>query len=205
MGVVFVVMALIYLGCVEGVNYPPPPICATLECVSYQVVHTQREFEIRNYPTSTWIASANITTVSYSLGRSAGFLQAYIYFRGENKEQFAWNESQRVQPVVTDVIPLTSFDAAYRVYIHVPNDYQNKTLPTPYASSPVNLVKLPPKKLAAVLRYAADLSDKSIAAGLVAFKNTLKGTPWAAAAATPYCSVADYADTNELLLWFDQN
>ncbi|KAH6775358.1 hypothetical protein C2S52_012919 [Perilla frutescens var. hirtella] len=206
--IVYVVLSLnlIYLECVQGVEdvkgYPPSSICATQECAPYQVVHTQKQFEIRNYTNSIWIGSGNITTVSYSVGRSAGYLRTYVYYKGENEDRFEWKNN--TQPVLTDVIPNTSYDSIYRVYLHVPNDYQNKTLPKPYSSN-VEFVKLPPKKLAAVVRFDGLLTDEMIATELAALKNSLKGTPWESAAAPPGCSVADYSTFNEVILWFDQN
>lgn len=71
-------LSLFYLECLgvkEVMGYPPSVNCAKQECAPYQVVHSQKEFEIRIYNNSTWMSSGFITTVSYTVAYSAGYIE----------------------------------------------------------------------------------------------------------------------------------
>ncbi|KAK6157346.1 hypothetical protein DH2020_011594 [Rehmannia glutinosa] len=68
-------------GCLgkEQVNgYPPSVNCATRDCFSYEVIHSQKEFEIRDYQHSYWVTPP----YNYSTNNNyvADFRKAYILY-----------------------------------------------------------------------------------------------------------------------------
>ncbi|KAI3472885.1 hypothetical protein Pfo_031032 [Paulownia fortunei] len=207
---VFLVLSLslfhlecLVMGQVKG--YPPSVNCATEECAPYQVIHSQKDFEIRIYKNSTWISSKLIThSKTYTDGVRVGFTDLFTYIGGYNRQKVAWNMTA---PVLTDILPKSFF----KVYFYVPEKFRNN-LPTPYGDDIIQPVKLPRRKFAAVTRFSGYLNDATIAAELAALKKSLQGTPWQSSAASPDYSAADFNPpwqvedrVSEVILWFDKN
>lgn len=51
--------------------------CIDSECPAYTVIHSQKEFEIRKYNTSKWMATKPIMSKSYKKATNIGF-QKYV-------------------------------------------------------------------------------------------------------------------------------
>ncbi|KAL8035988.1 hypothetical protein ABFX02_12G130300 [Erythranthe guttata] len=182
-------------------GYTPAPNCARLECPSYSVVHTEKEYEIRSYNNALWVSGPTIPSKSYKTAADEGFLVLFGYYLGNNNQNVKINMTT---PVLIDVQ-----NSAYTVFFYVPKKYQNGSLPTP-RSTAIKQVKLPKHKYAAVRRFDGFITDENIPTEVAALKNSLKGTPYEKAAALDVFTLAGYNSpfelinrVNEVFLWFD--
>lgn len=74
-GFLLVMLACLSLSVRESAatgGFPKPPICKTLECPSYKVVYSGKDFEIRSYPNALWI-STSINSSSFEAATNQGF------------------------------------------------------------------------------------------------------------------------------------
>ncbi|KAG8367177.1 hypothetical protein BUALT_Bualt16G0045500 [Buddleja alternifolia] len=184
----------------NGQGYKPAPTCARLECPSYSVVQSEKEFEIRNYNDALWVSSPKIESNTYREGANKGFRIIRDYYRGNNSQQVKINMTA---PVLVDVKGST-----YAVHFYVPQKYQ-KSIPAPN-SDEIKAVKIPKYKYAAVRRFDGFITNESIPIQVAALKKSLQGTPYQRAAAIDVYTVAGYNSpfnpvnrVNEIVIWFD--
>ena len=76
-GLVFLTLALciaiMFEQCQGRSAYAEPANCLRLECAPYQVIHSQKDYEIRSYRTATWISTSPINSNSYKDAVGHGF------------------------------------------------------------------------------------------------------------------------------------
>ena len=57
----------------KGKGYEEAVNCKRLECAPYEVVHSQKDYEIRSYTTSMWISTPPLNSSSYKDAVGRGF------------------------------------------------------------------------------------------------------------------------------------
>ncbi|KAF9689024.1 hypothetical protein SADUNF_Sadunf01G0048900 [Salix dunnii] len=77
-GLVFLTLALcistiMFEQCKGRGVYEEPANCLRLECAPYQVIHSQKDYEIRSYKTATWISTSPINSNSFKDAVGHGF------------------------------------------------------------------------------------------------------------------------------------
>ncbi|KAA8529989.1 hypothetical protein F0562_034407 [Nyssa sinensis] len=180
-GLVLLVMALSLFGLpqpCEGKGYEEPLNCKHLECAPYRVIHSLKDFEIRNYRNATWMSTPPINSSSYKDAVGRGFNILFAYVQGKNHEAA---KIDMTAPVLVDIYPSTGpfCNSSFVVYFYVPKKYQKK----PPASDEARPVKLPRHQYGAVRRFGGFMDDTNIATEALALKKSLRGTPWEAATA----------------------
>lgn len=203
----------------EGKGYEEPLNCKKLECPSYEVIDSQKEYEIRSYKNALWMSTPIINSTSYKDGSNRGFDILFAYIQGNNRQAAKINMTA---PVLVDINPSNSKysdTSTFGVYFYLPQKYQNNPPPLSDQASPVMLPRH--KKYAAVRRFGGFLNDSSIPPQAVALKKSLKGTSWESAAQADGgsgdssfvpCTVAGYNSpyeqdnrVNEVLFWFEKS
>ncbi|KAI3459505.1 hypothetical protein Pfo_016168 [Paulownia fortunei] len=191
----------------KGDGYKPAPNCTSVECPPYNVVHSEKEFEIRSYKDALWVSSPKISETSYLGGVARGSRILDEYYNGNNVQHV---KIDITAPFLLDVQPALIYvqNSTYTTYYYVPQKYQ-KGIPTPLLPE-IKPVKLPKHKYAAVRRFNSFLSDDNIAIQLAALKKSLKGTPYQRAATLDLFTIVSYnipdevTDlVNEVFLSFD--
>ncbi|KAH7849327.1 hypothetical protein Vadar_016355 [Vaccinium darrowii] len=222
--VILMAMAMALLGSMlcegkaDSKGFEEPLNCKKLECPPYQVIETQKDFEIRSYTSARWVSSTQRNSTSFKDGSSKGFKILFYYFLGKNKQAATIDMTA---PVFVDINPSNasglSSNSSYIVYFYLPQKYQ-KSPPPPPLSDQVRPVTLPKYKYAAVRRFGGFLKNINITSQVTALKKSLKGTPsesaiaktYGTGAVVPY-TVAGYNSpfeyvnrVNEVMFWFDQ-
>lgn len=214
-GLVFLTLALciaiMFEQCQGRSAYAEPANCLRLECAPYQVIHSQKDYEIRSYRTATWISTSRINSNSYKDAVGHGFNILATYIQGNNDQAANINMTA---PVLVDMFSSTasSRNTTFTVHLYLPQKYQNN----PPLSRQVHPVKLPKHRHAAVKRFGGFMNDTNIPGQVVALKKSLEGTPWESSIARTQsrgrvpCSVAGYNSpyeyenrANEVMFWFD--
>ncbi|KAI8572441.1 hypothetical protein RHMOL_Rhmol01G0198800 [Rhododendron molle] len=197
-------------------GFEVPPNCEKLECPPYQVIKSQKDYEIRSYKRALWVSSPQINSTSFNDGSGKGFKILFAYFLGKNK-QLA--EINMTAPVLVDVNPSNatgpSSTSLFTVYFFLPQKYQKISPPV---ADQVHPVTLPKRKYAAVRRFGGFLNNTDIPLQVTSLRESLKGTPWESAIAKTYgggivpYTVAGYNSpfelvnrVNEVVLWFDKS
>ena len=154
---------LITTAIIMNVVISSQPSLITEETQPYKVIKTEKEFEIRLYPSAT-MATVSMKAKSYKELSSAGFRKLASYIFGGNKE----NKSiAMTTPVYMDIN-----DQQSSMSFVMPSEYNKNNLPTPNDSS-VKLTTTNEEYVAAIQfgGYANDESIKKYAAQL---ENALK-------------------------------
>ncbi|CAA6660053.1 unnamed protein product [Spirodela intermedia] len=159
-------------------GFPKPPNCKILECPSYKVVFSGKDFEIRSYRNALWISSPPINSSSFEAATGKGFGPLSAYIQGWN-DQVA--KVEMTAPVLVDVTPSTGglCNSTFVVRFYMPQKYQN----APPSSPKVDPETWPGPRYAAVRRFGGFLNDVDIPAEAAALRNSLRGSPWKAATA----------------------
>jgi len=106
-----------------------PAFCNGLECPKFTVEKTTKEYELRMYPTSSWV-STNIVGMDYDKATSEGFHRLFDYISGANELNM---KIDMTAPVTTRVIPGPgpACESNFTVSFFVPFKYQeNPPKPT---------------------------------------------------------------------------
>lgn len=154
---------LITTAIIMNVVISSQPSLITEETQPYKVIKTEKEFEIRLYPSAA-MATVSMKAKSYKELSSAGFRKLASYIFGGNKE----NKSiAMTTPVYMDIN-----DQQSSMSFVMPSEYNKNNLPTPNDSS-VKLTTTNEEYVAAIQfgGYANDESIKKYAAQL---ENALK-------------------------------
>ncbi|KAK1319070.1 hypothetical protein QJS10_CPB04g00111 [Acorus calamus] len=195
----------------EGLEgYAEPYNCGILECPSYEVIHSQEEFEIRRYRGAVWMSTHPISSSSYKEASDAGFNELFAYIGGDNQQGTI---IPMTAPVLVHIVPSTgpSRKSFYTVQFYMPETYQKYSPPL---SSQVHPERWPKnERYVAVRRFEGFMDDSNIAPQAAKLAADLKGTEWeggAAAAATSGYVVAGYSSpfeflgrTNEVMFMFN--
>ncbi|GAA0187006.1 hypothetical protein LIER_34294 [Lithospermum erythrorhizon] len=202
---IFLSFSLSILLC-EGISYPKPHNCGIYECPSYEVVYSQKEFEIRNYTSATWLSTKDIVSKSFNDATVQGFRKVFSYITGKNKEG---KRIKMTAPVLVNVVPPTdsNSDSKLVVYYYVPQEFQKK----PPVSDELLPLNLPTNKLVAVRRFGGFVNDSIIGPNseVNTLRNSLEGTTYQGKYNSSSFSVAIYNApfeiinrVNEILLSF---
>jgi len=154
---------LITTAIIMNVVISSQPSLITEETQPYKVIKTEKEFEIRLYPSAT-MATVSMKAKNYKELSSAGFRKLASYIFGGNKE----NKSiAMTTPLYMDIN-----DQQSSMSFVMPSEYNKNNLPTPNDSS-VKLTTTNEEYVAAIQfgGYANDESIKKYAAQL---ENALK-------------------------------
>ncbi|KAJ9710007.1 hypothetical protein PVL29_001467 [Vitis rotundifolia] len=194
----------------KGKGYEEAVNCKRLECAPYEVVHSQKDYEIRSYTTSMWISTPPLNSSSYKDAVGRGFNILFAYIQGNNNQRA---KIDMTAPVLVDIFPSTgpSCNSSFIMYFYVPTKYQNN----PPLSAQAHQVKLPKHKYAAVRRFGGFMDDSNIPTQALALRRSLKGTPWETSISTKnraltysvagYNSPFEYENrVNEVIFWFDR-
>lgn len=57
----------------QSLGYEKSPSCGSLACPSYEVLHSQEDFEIRSYKAAVWMSTPPINSSSYKEAANMGF------------------------------------------------------------------------------------------------------------------------------------
>ncbi|KAJ6428459.1 hypothetical protein OIU84_023814 [Salix udensis] len=190
--------------------YEEPANCLRLECAPYQVIHSQKDYEIRSYRAATWISTSPIHSNSFKDAAGRGFNILFAYIQGNNDHAASINMTA---PVLVDMFPSTgsSHNTTFTVQLYLPQKYQKN----PPLSRQVHPVKMPEHRNAAVKRFGGFMNEASIPRQVLALRRSLKGSPWESSIAKTQskghvpCSVAGYNSpyehenrVNEVMFWF---
>ncbi|KAL3635660.1 hypothetical protein CASFOL_020207 [Castilleja foliolosa] len=199
--VVTLSLCLFELGYSQGVTgYAAPAICKTRECVPYEIIHSEKEFEIRKYNITYWVETPSINSNSYKDAHQKGFNLLLDYIQGYNIQKI---KLKMTAPFLID--PGEDFDGSshYNVNYKLP---ENTVFPAPYPSQNLTKVGHPMLEFGAVRRVDGYLDDTIISSEIKELVKHLKGTPWELKDEYPPLSVADYnpplSRVNEIIIWF---
>lgn len=139
-----------------------------VEQTPYQVIASEKEYEIREYPAH--IVAQTTVTGSYDDALAEGFriLAAYIFGANTKKEQIAMtapvNEQKAENEKIAMTAPVTEATVGemHTITFAMPQSYTLNTLPKP-TDARIALVTLPEKTMAA-LRFSWFRSPERIAA-----------------------------------------
>lgn len=118
---------------------------------AYRVVHKEKEFEIRFYPSAT-LATVNAEVHSYKELSGFGFRKLAAYIFGGNESETKIAMTSPVHMDINDSLSTMSFV--------MPSDYELESLPDP-DNSEVKLEQTPEEYVAAI-RFKGYASDKTI-------------------------------------------
>ncbi|CAA7396365.1 unnamed protein product [Spirodela intermedia] len=157
-------------------GYPTPSNCRTLECPSYEVIYSQKDFEIRRYPKAVWVSTPPLTSRTYREAADRGFNFLFAYINGRNDRGV---RVDMTAPALVDITPAKrpSSNSTFVVRFFVPRKFQ-KSPPT----APLVIAgKWPGPRYAAVRRFGGFANDNNIPPQALALAESLRGTRWAAA------------------------
>ncbi|KAJ0103207.1 hypothetical protein Patl1_05413 [Pistacia atlantica] len=196
----------------EEKGYEMPLNCKKVECASYEVIDSQKEYQIREYKKAMWVSALPINSSSYEDGAYKGFNILFSYIQGNNEEAAQLNMTA---PVFVDIIPSKDplSNSTFVVNFLLPNNYQKNPPPSTLAHP----VELPKQNYAAVRRFGGFISDNEIPLQVLALEKSLNGTKWESSIvkkskgnAMTY-TIAGYNSpfdkenrVNEIIFWFDK-
>ncbi|KAL3635661.1 hypothetical protein CASFOL_020208 [Castilleja foliolosa] len=195
-------LCLFELGYSQGVKgYPAPSICKTRECVPYEIIHSEKEFEIRKYNVTYWVETPLINSKSYKDAYQKGFNLLLNYIQGYNIPKI---KLDMTAPFLIDFeIHLDQGSTRYNVNYKIPEKVE---FPAPYPSQNLTKVGHPMLDFGAVRRVDGYLNNTIISSEIKELEKHLKGTQWEVKEEYPILSVADYnpplSRVNEIIIWF---
>ena len=139
------------------------PSLSKEETQPYKVIKTEKEFEIRLYPSAT-MATVSLNAKNYKELSSSGFRKLASYIFGGNKEN---KNIAMTTPVYMDIT-----DQQSSMSFVMPAEYNKNNLPAPNDSS----VKLTTTKeeYVAALQFGGYANDESIKKYAAQLENALK-------------------------------
>ncbi|KAL9264527.1 Heme-binding protein 2-like protein [Drosera capensis] len=189
-----------------------PSACSRIECPSYDVVYSGKDYEIHRYDAShtTWISTSPIPGNSLTVSTALGFLPLFAYIQGAN------NRKQKIEmtaPVLTQVSPTSGsfLKSAYKVNFFLPKANQANP-PTSTAVHPQKWTKT----YAAVRQFSGFVMDNTVKDQVAALQASIKGSQWESAiqkshggnltyAVAQYNSPFEFANrVNEIWFTFEQ-
>ncbi|KAL6511574.1 hypothetical protein OROGR_021171 [Orobanche gracilis] len=151
-------------------GYVEPESCRRYECPEYEVVESQKEYQIRSYKLANWIAAAPIRSTSFVGATIEGMRTLTAYIHGKNDQKVELNMTA---PVLVDVVPAeTGKTASYTAHFYLPKKYQSD----PPKSQEVHPVKLPIRLYAAVRRFGGFATDNDVSEQLATLANSVEGS-----------------------------
>ncbi|XP_078434374.1 uncharacterized protein LOC144705522 [Wolffia australiana] len=148
--------------------FPTPPNCGKLECPSYDVVFSGKDFEIRRYKKALWISTPPISGNSFQNATAKGFGPLFAYIEGKNAKS---KKIGMTAPVVVDISP---FAGTFTVRFYLPRKFQKK----PPTSSEVRAETWPGPQYAAVRRFGGVLVDPIIPIQATLLREAIRGSPF---------------------------
>ncbi|XP_047946024.1 uncharacterized protein LOC125192480 [Salvia hispanica] len=178
----------------------PPVQCNKIECPAFTIIHSEKEFEIRNYSQALWVTAPSV--VQYSIMGGIGIGEKILldyFYRKNDRNEYIINAGPLL---MMDVV-----NSTYKVYLYVPNKYQNGGLPKPLIQD-VKQVKLPNYKYAAVRRIDGEITEEIVSTQVDLLKKHLKDTTYKRAADTDQFTYIMYDRRSwvkgyEILIWFN--
>ncbi|GAB2235722.1 hypothetical protein Droror1_Dr00026161 [Drosera rotundifolia] len=184
-----------------------PSACSHIECPSYDVVYSGKDYEIRRYDAShtTWISTPPIPGNSLTVSTAFGFLSLFAYILKQKIEMTA--------PVLTQVSPTNGslFKSEYTVNFYLPKANQANP-PTSTAVHPQKWTKT----YAAVRPFSGFVMDNTAKDQVAALQASIKGSQWESAIQKSHGGNFNYAVAqynspfqftgreNEMLFTFEQ-
>ncbi|RWR86930.1 heme-binding protein 2-like protein [Cinnamomum micranthum f. kanehirae] len=192
----------------QSLGYEKSPNCGSLECPSYEILHSQEAFEIRSYKDAVWMSTPPINSSSYKEAANTGFDMLFAYIQGKNHQG---TKIEMTAPVLIDISPSTGpfCNSSFIVYFYMPRKYQKE----PPLSDQVHQERWPQHRYAAIRRFGGFMNDSNIPMEASALKKSLKGTAWESKVASRrstytvagYNSPLEYENRiNEVMLLFDE-
>ncbi|KAL1561749.1 hypothetical protein AAHA92_04414 [Salvia divinorum] len=186
----------------------PPTQCKKVDCPTFTVIHSEKEFEIREYNQSLWVTAPSLLQYSIMGGLAkAGEILFDYYARGNDQGVMIFDHYDPGPVLLLDVSNSTALNSTYTMYYYVPEKYQNGGLPKPLESE-IKQVKLPKYKYAAARRVYSEIIEDIILGQVDALRTQLKNTKYKRAADRGQYTYVMYGELNfnqgyEILIWFD--
>ena len=138
---------------------------AKTETQPYQVIETDKDFEIRLYPSAT-MASISMEAKTYKELSSTGFrkLASYIFGGNDDKKNIAMTT-----PVHMDIN-----DSLSSMSFVMPADYNKDNLPKPNDSS--ISIKTTAEEYVAAVQFGGYANDEDIKTNVIKLENALKAS-----------------------------
>ena len=136
---------------------------AKIETQSYKILSTEKDFEIRHYPSAT-MATISMSAKSYKELSSPGFrkLASYIFGGNQSKKSIAMTS-----PVRMDIT-----DTGSKMSFVMPSEYSKEDLPKPNDSS-INITTSKEEYVAAI-EFGGYANDEKIKEYASKLENALK-------------------------------
>ncbi len=138
-------------------------IMAKTETQSYQVIKTEKDFEIRKYPSAT-MATVSMDAKSYKELSSTGFRKLASFIFGANKDQ---KNIAMTSPVHMDINGSES-----SMSFVMPSEYNRENLPTP-DNAEIKIEKTAEEYVAAI-QFGGYANDEDIKKYADQLENSLK-------------------------------
>ena len=138
-------------------------IMAKTETQSYQVIKTEKDFEIRKYPSAT-MATVSMDAKSYKELSSTGFRKLASFIFGANKDQ---KNIAMTSPVHMDIN-----DSESSMSFVMPSEYNRENLPTPDNSE--IKIETTAEEYVAAIQFGGYANDEDIKKYADQLENSLK-------------------------------
>ena len=138
-------------------------IMAKTETQSYQVIKTEKDFEIRKYPSAT-MATVSMDAKSYKELSSTGFRKLASFIFGANKDQ---KNIAMTSPVHMDIN-----DSESSMSFVMPSEYNRENLPTPDNSE--IKIETTAEEYVAAIHFGGYANDEDIKKYADQLENSLK-------------------------------
>ena len=138
-------------------------IMAKTETQPYQVIKTEKDFEIRKYPSAT-MATVTMDAKSYKELSSTGFRKLASFIFGENKDQ---KNIAMTSPVHMDIN-----DSESSMSFVMPSEYNRENLPKPDNSE--IKIETTAEEYVAAIQFGGYVNDEDIKKYADQLENSLK-------------------------------
>ena len=136
---------------------------AKTETQPYEVIKTEKDFEIRKYPSAT-MATVSMDAKSYKELSSTGFRKLASFIFGENKDQ---KNIAMTSPVHMDIN-----DSESSMSFVMPSEYNRENLPTPDNSE--IKIETTAEEYVAAIQFSGYANDEDIKKYADQLENSLK-------------------------------
>ncbi len=160
---IFWIVPLALVAVVLFIQYNTIMAANKTETQAYQVMKTEKEFEIRFYPSAT-LATITSSAKSYKELASPGFRKLANYIFGGNKSNTSISMTTPVHMDINDTVSSMSFV--------MPSAYSPSNLPTP--NDPNITIRTTNEEYVAVVQFSGYASDSEIKQHTAQLKNALE-------------------------------
>ena len=157
------IIPLVLITVVLFIQYNTIMAANKTETQPYRVTKTEKEFEIRFYPSAT-LATITSSAKSYKELASPGFRKLAHYIFGGNKSNTSISMTTPVHMDINDTVSSMSFV--------MPSTYSPSNLPAP--NDPQVIISTTNEEYVAVVRFSGYASDKEIKHYSAQLKNALE-------------------------------